>query len=276
MLQSNMMDSFSGYGLDEEAVADMVFPCTIDVYQDSVLPARIYFDLTATFAPMLEEAGVTATDCYIEMTFLEYDSVDEIVVPDEALSAGESGDSLGDIGGGVESAEPAEQNPGLGDDWESYTVQINDTIVILRCSIADLETAGVTLDISYTPLDYVVNAGEYELAWFVDGNGNEIMVDMINNTDGALELKDCLVGGISVDSYDLENGGLTVLFPGGIQIGSAGADAIAAYGEPDSTWEEEEYGGSYHWYAQDSYNSCSIDTEAGTGLVDSMSIDCHE
>ena len=276
MLQSNMMDSFSGYGLDEEAVADMVFPCTIDVYKDSVLPARLYFDLAPAFEPMLAEAEVTASDCYIEMTFLEYDSVDEIVVPDEALSAGESGDSIGDIGGSVESAEPAERNPELGDDWESYTVQINDKVVTLPCTIADLEAAGVTLDASYTPEDYAVNAGEYELAWFVDDNGNEIMVDMVNNTDGALELKDCQVGGISVDSYDLKSGGLTVLFPGGIQIGSAGADAIAAYGEPDSTYEDDEYGNSYHWYAENSYdNSCDIDTEAGTGLVDSMSIDCH-
>ena len=40
------------------------------------------------------------------------------------------------------------------------------------------------------------------------------LVDMINNTDGPLELKDCLVGGISVSSYDVEDGGLTVIFPG--------------------------------------------------------------
>lgn len=277
MLQSDMMDSFSGYGLDEETVADMVFPCTIDIYRNGILPARIYFDLTDTFEPMLEDSGVTASDCYIEMTFMEYDSVDEIVVPDEALNAEESGDSTGDIGGSVKPAEPAEQSADLGDDWESYTVQINDTVVTLPCTIADLEAAGVKLDSEYTPEDYVVNAGEYELAWFMNDNGNEIMVDMINNTDGPLELKDCLVGGISVSSYDVEDGGLTVIFPGGIQIGSAGTDVLAAYGEPDDTYEDEEYGNSYYWYAEDSYyNGCTIDTEAGTGLVESMSLDRQE
>lgn len=277
MIQSDMMDSFSGYGLDEETVADMVFPCTIDIYRDTILPARIYFDLAETFEPLLEDSGVTASDCYIEMTFMEYDSVDEIVVPDEALAAEDAGDDTSDIGGSVKPAEPAEQSSELGADWETYTVQINDTVVTLPCTIADLEAAGVTLDREYTPEDYVVNAGEYELAWFMNENGNEIMVDMINNTDGALELKDCLVGGISVSSYDVEDGGLTVIFPGGIQIGSAEADVVAAYGEPDDKYEDAEYGNSYYWYAEGSYyNSCTIETEAGTGLVESMSIDCQE
>ena len=280
IIQSDMMDSFSGYGLDEETVSDMVFPCTIDIYKETILPARILFDLTDTFAPAMEDAGVTASDCYMEITFMEYDSVDEIVVPDEALEAEEGSgllDDFSDDGDSVKPAEPAEQSADLGSDWESYTVQINDTVVTLPCTLADLEAAGVTLDREYTPEDYVVNAGEYELAWFMDANGNEIMVDMVNNTDGPLELKDCFVGGISVDSYDLEDSGLTVIFPGGIQIGTAQEDVLAAYGEPDNTFEDEEYGNSYYWYAEDSFeNSCTIETEAGTGLVDSMSIERYE
>lgn len=276
MIQSDMMDSFSGYGLDEDTVADMVFPCTIDIYQDSILPARIYFDLTGTFEPMLEEFGITASDCYIEMTFMEYDCVDEIVVPEEALSA-EEPDASGDSGDSVTPAGPAEQSAELGSDWESYTVQINDTVVTLPCTIADLEAAGVTLDREYTPENYVVNAGEYELVWFMTESGSEIMVDMINNTGEAKELKDCLAGGITVYSYDVEEGGLTVIFPGGIQIGTPEADVLAAYGEADDAYEDEEYGNSYYWYADDSYiNGCSIETEPGTGLVQSMSIDCQE
>ena len=134
----------------------------------------------------------------------------------------------------------------------------------------------MTMDREYTPEDYVVNAGEYELAWFMNDNGNEIMVDMINNTDGPLAVKDCLVGGISVSAYDVEDGGLTVIFPGGVRIGTAEADVLAAYGEPDHSSEDAEYGNSYYWYGEDSYMSgCSIMTEAGTGLVDSMDINCQ-
>ena len=100
---------------------------------------------------------------------------------------------------------------------------------------------------------------------------------MVNTTDSPIELKDCLVGGVTVYSYNVEYGGLTVIFPGGIQIGSAQDDVLAAYGDADDVYEDEEYGNSYYWYAQDSYfNGCTIDTEAGTGLVQSMSLDHME
>ncbi len=281
MLQSNMMDSFSGYGLSEDVVSDMVFPCDIDIYRDSILPARISFDLTDTFDTMMADSGVTAQECYMEIVFTEYDSIEEIVIPDEALEAAEdSSGLLDDFGDDTSSVTPAvqvEPGEGLGESWESYTVQINDTVVTLPCTMADLEAAGVALDTDYTPENYVVNAGEYELVWFMNENGSEIMVTMYNTTDSAIEVKDCLVGRITVDSYDLEDGGLTVIFPGGIQIGSAEADVLAAYGEPDDTYEDPEYGNSYDWYDGDSYSKgCSIDIEAGSGLVESMEMESLE
>ena len=58
------------------------------------------------------------------------------------------------------------------------------------------------------------------------------MADMVNTGDDPKALKDCIVGAISVDDYDLEEGGLTVLFPGGITVGTKEADVLAAYGEP--------------------------------------------
>lgn len=64
--------------------------------------------------------------------------------------------------------KPAEQSKELGAKWDSYTVQINDKVLKLPCSLADLEATGLKLDREYTPEDYVVNAGEYELAWFED------------------------------------------------------------------------------------------------------------
>lgn len=281
MLKSDMMDSFPGYGLSEDVVSDMVFPCEIDIYKDSILPARISFDLTDTFDTMMENSGVTAQECYMEIVFTEYDSIGEIVIPNEALEAAEDSSGLLDgFGDDTSSVKPAEQvkpGEGLGESWDSYTVQINDTVISLPCTMADIEAAGVTLDTDYTPENYVVNAGEYELVWFANENGSEIMVTMYNTTDSPIEVKDCVVGGISVDSYELEYGGLTVIFPGGIQIGSAEADVLAAYGEPDDTYEDPEYGNSYDWYDGDSYyKRCSIDTEAGSGLVESMEMECIE
>ena len=282
MMQTDMLDSLAGYGIDEEALSDMMFPCTIDIYKDSILPARLYFDMTESMAPLMEDSGVTVSECYVDMTFMEYDTVEEITVPDEAVSAAEDGSDSGldlpqddtyEDESVVTPAEPAEQSSELGDSWESYTVQVNDTVITLPCTIADLEAAGVKMDTEYTPSDYIVNAGEYELAWFMVDSGDSIMVDMINTGSEPKEVKDCLVGSVYADAYSMTEGGLTVIFPGGIQIGTPEADLLAAYGEADDVYEDEEYGNSYYWYGDDilvSGFNASIDPE--TGLVESLSI----
>lgn len=282
MMQTDMTDSLAGYGIDEEALSDMMFPCTIDIYKDSILPARLYFDMTESMAPLMEDSGVTVSECYVDMTFMEYDTVEEITVPDEAVSAAEDGSDSGldlpqddtyEDESVVTPAEPAEQSSELGDSWESYTVQVNDTVITLPCTIADLEAAGVKMDTEYTPSDYIVNAGEYELAWFMVDSGDSIMVDMINTGSEPKEVKDCLVGSVYADAYSMTEGGLTVIFPGGIQIGTPEADLLAAYGEADNVYEDEEYGNSYYWYGDDMLVSgfnASIDPE--TGLVESLSI----
>lgn len=267
IMQTDMIDSLGDYGIDGEMFSGRAFPCTIDIYKDSILPARIYFDMADTLAPLFEGVDVNVTECYVDVTFMEYDSVGEITVPDEAVSQAvditdESLDLPADDSGLYESdvtpAEPVETDEALGDSWESYTVQINDTVITLPCSMSDLEAAGVTLDTEYTPEDYVVNAGEFELAWFEDTSGDSIMVDMTNTGEEAAAIRDCQVSSICADAYSLSNGSLKVIFPGGIQIGSTEGDLLEAYGEPDDTYEDEEYGNSHFWYGDGSYmSSCN-------------------
>ena len=231
---------------------------------------------------MVERHGVSRREVSFEIT--ETAEVEEITVPEEAVSsATDSGvaggldlpqdDTYGD-GSVVKPAEPAEQNSNLGDSWESYTVQVNDTVLTLPCTVSDLEAAGVKLDTQYTPSDYIVNAGEYELAWFKADSGATIMVDMINKGSEPKEIKDCLVGSVCADAYSMTQGGLTVIFPGGIQVGSPEADLLAAYGEADDVYKDENYGNSYYWYGDDVIASgfnASIDPE--TGLIVSLNIE---
>ena len=203
IIQPNLIDSLTGYGIDEELLSDMVFPCTIDIYRDSILPARVYFDMADTFASLLQDAGVTVSECYVDVTFMEYDSVGESTVPEEAASEAANitnneldlpNDDSELYKSNVTPAEPAETKDALGDSWDSYTVQINDTVVTLPCTTAELEAAGVKLDSEYTPEDYVVNAGDYELAWFKDTSGDSIMVGMINTGSEPAAIKDCRGG----------------------------------------------------------------------------------
>ena len=172
----------------------------------------------------------------------------------------------------AKTTEPAAASSGLGTSWDSYTVQINDKVLTFPCTKADVEAAGLSMDTEYTAENYMVNANEYELVYFEDANDNEIMAYAINNTDTAMEVKDCLIGGVSVDDYDLENGGLTVIFPGGLQMGASKDAVTGAYGEADDTYDGDSLS-MYSWYSDDSYyKSCEIDFDAESGLVCTMTM----
>ena len=283
MMGEEMISDLAGLDLDEEEISDIKVPCTMYIYREDILPARVTVDMSDVLGTLAgaEEAGVDISEFSIEITYLEFDSVDEIKVPEEALAAAEDDGSDDDYDWDDDEdisvgADPVEPSGELGDSWETYTVQVNDKVLTLPCSIADLEAAGLTMDTEYTPETYVVNSEEYELAWFEDGNGNSITVDMINMDAEPKELKDCLIGGISVYDYDLESGGLTVVFPGGVQIGTPVDDVLAAYGDTDDSYEGE-YSNTYYWYSSTSfYDSCVVDTDVTTNAVTSMSISHYE
>lgn len=283
IIDQDMLESFSSdLNLNEDGLKDAKIPCTIDIYKDSILPARIYIDMKEVLEKLYtdELEGVEVKDYYVELTYNEYDKVDEIKVPEEAKKSAIDGLDRDEDAEGEDEDKPkvkaAAQSKDLGDNWDSYTVQINDKVLTLPCSIADLESTGLTMDTEDIPADTTVEAEDYELAYFEDANGNELMVDLINMSAEPKSAKDCLVGGISVDDYGMEEGGLTVLFPGGITIGHSKEDVIAKYGETDDTYE----GDSLHmftWSDENSYYSqCEIDLDAETGKVCQMTMSCYE
>ena len=51
-------------------------PCTIDIYRETILPARIYIDMADIMTSVMSgtAAGASFSECYIEMTFTEFDS----------------------------------------------------------------------------------------------------------------------------------------------------------------------------------------------------------
>lgn len=158
-----------------------------------------------------------------------------------------------DVEDGKDTAEPAVQSGELGKDWTSYTVQINDTVITMPCTVDDFEKCGLKLNTDDTPEDYVINADDSELVYFSDTSENNFMMTVSNNTDGALTVRECLITGIYVADYDMEDGTTTVIFPGGIRIGSSYNEAVSANGEADSINNSDE-GSSYMWYGDGDYN----------------------
>lgn len=299
-------------------------PCTIDVYRDSILPAKITIDLTEVLA----QKGTRDTDttkCSLTMTFLEYDSLKSIKLPKGAASAIDGGDTLSSFFGlpgssntgkdsedssaedeekdetetGIDDAEEsgadvkdqtevsdsqektefagkAEQSKKLRENWDSYTVQINDKVVTLPCTVSDLKAAGLEMDGTYTPEDYEIHPGEYQMTWFKDDDGNEIMADLLNSGEDDAQAKDCLIAGITVEKYAIKNDSLKVLFPGEVQIGDKLEKVSEIYGKPNDT-SEGDLVNLYYWYTGEShYNGCEIDTDSSTGKITTMSLDHFE
>ena len=208
-----------------------------------------------------------------ELEYKIQHSTDEMLEEENQEATAEAEAAKG-IQSDIEGAAP--QSEELGASWNSYTVQINGKVLTLPCTIADLESTGLTLDEKSLPQEYEIEAGDYQNAWFRDASKNTIMVDLINTGNDVKEAKDCLVGGIYVEQYSLRNEDLTVIFPGGIQLGTAIDVVQAAYGEA-SQHTESELVNVYNWYEDGSfYNSCEIDTNSTDGTVSMMGISRFE
>lgn len=170
------------------------------------------------------------------------------------------------------SQKPAKASKDLGESWKSYTVQINDTVLTFPCSVSDVEATGLTLDTEDTPEDYVINRDDYELVFFEDGNYNSFMFIVVNHSDEAKTVKECTVNGIYVSDYNVEDGNWTIIFPGGIQIGSDIDTVIEKWGETEDVYEGDTYT-SYTWYEENNYNYCSVDVDNETGKVTNINLD---
>ncbi len=93
LLGNDMMRSVSGVDLASEELAKAEIPCTVAIYKDDILPARITVDLTDVVNKLAlgaEEEG-EFSECGIELTYLEFNCVDEITVPDEAVESTDDG-----------------------------------------------------------------------------------------------------------------------------------------------------------------------------------------
>lgn len=173
------------------------------------------------------------------------------------------------------SAAPAKVSEDLGDSWKSYTVQINDVVLAFPCSIAEVEATGLMLDTENTPEDYMINKDDYDWVFFEDSDYHALMFVMCNNTEEAKAIKDCTVNGVSVNDYDVEDGSITVIYPGGIQIGTDFETVIEKWGEPDDIYEGN-YSDVYYWYDQESFNYCVVDIDPETDKVISIDLEGKE
>lgn len=226
------------------------------------------FMIVGAVGGLIASVGLFATGYISDSTTVQ--TVENML--DEDADTTDSRDDVTETDDKETTKEPVTANEDLGDSWKSYTVQINDAVVTFPCEVSKLEETGLTLDTDDKSEDYVVNKDDYELVYFQDSNANSLMFIVSNKTDSAKTIKECKVSGIYVDEYDVENGSLTVIFPGNIQVGMDISDVEAKWGEASDVYEGE-YSDTYSWYDEDTYNYCTVSVDPETKKVTMIDLD---
>lgn len=188
-----------------------------------------------------------------------FDDDDDDYYDDEVSESDEV--KKNDAVGSVEAPEGA---------WNEFKIVIDGKELAFPCTPSDVEAAGLELEDEDEVRNRMVNAGEYELVFYENEVDDYLMFMLCNDTDGPIEVLDCQVKGVYLADYNVE-GGLSVVFPGGVQVGADISTAVDKWGEPSDIYEGEGTD-SYSWY-DDDYNYCTISVNHDTGKIESIDLD---
>ena len=280
-VDEKMLETMGLNGMfDADMLKDMEFPCEIAVDKKEMMPVSIRLEMKDAMEEMgLSELQIEIEECYMEQKFEKFNTVDKIEVPKELKEKAQDsslGSGLGSFGGVEEENEAgaaipeAQMSPDLAANWDSYMVQINDTALTLPFDCSQLQGLGLTID-QEGITDTVLKPEQVTVVFAHDAYGNQIMLDVINRTGEDLPLQQCMVGGIDASDTFLE-GGLTVMLPGGIKVGSTREELLNAYGDAAGveTVSDTEV---YMWEDSSSfYKNCDVSVETATGKVEGISI----
>ncbi len=134
-------------------------------------------------------------------------------------------------------------SPELPNDWESFSIQINDTVYTLPVPLAAFlddgweiseEDAGLSLAGAEGP-----NAS-YEWEWISLINDREqtVSVCAFNTTESTIPVTESTVGGIHVIYGNYDFSGTELRLPGGFMLGwSTREDVLELYGQPSDSFE---------------------------------------
>lgn len=155
-----------------------------------------------------------------------------------------------------EDSADSESTGELGDDIYSFSMEFDGQTMKFPMTYQEFTDMGWELSSSEDP-DTKVSTNSYGMLTFNKG-ASSVYADVINLGINEVGLKDCLIGGISVDgSYDVDLAAVSVKLPGDIELGKATLDDIkAAYGEPSDTYEGDLY--TKLTYEKDSYQEVEL------------------
>lgn len=160
-------------------------------------------------------------------------------------------------------------NAALSDDLYSFQLLINGDLYQFPMSYTDFVALGWTYDGDETE---PVGAQSY-LSTNVFYKGQlKIYADIINLGINAASVSDCAIGGITLDSYYVDDAPETTAeLPGGIVYNKATLDDIkAVYGEPSDSYEGDLY--TKLTYTYDYYQDIDLYVDKETGVLDQVQL----
>lgn len=184
------------------------------------------------------------------------------------------------VGGSVQaeeaSSQPETQMEGaaevstseLSDDWSDYQIQIDDQVYQFPMTYDELTAAGWTTNEELQNTELSPN--QYDFYTFTKGD-EKCYIYFVNLALNNEPVENCIVGGISMDSYDWDLGVGTVVLPGGIARGEADVDTIqSAYGTPSDTYEGDLY--TKLTYETDYYSEVELTVYKESGVLEEISV----
>jgi hypothetical protein len=145
-------------------------------------------------------------------------------------------------------AELYPTSPELSDDWESFSIQINDAVYTLPLPLADFLDDGWVISAEDAGLSLAGAEGpyaSYEWEWVSLTNDHEqdISVCVFNTTESTIPVAESTAGGIHVIYGNYDFSGTELRLPGGLMLGwSTREDVLKLYGQPNDSFEAT-YGG---------------------------------
>ena len=301
-IMDTMLDNMEEMDMPGDMDMDNVeIPIEYYISKADKYPVKIVLDMKSVLDESMKagaDTGMTLTSesCTMEIVFSSFDTVEEIVIPDEAKNPVSASEKTEDTDSEIkdifeqnetspeteaatdsketETVEPeakeseakedsAVDGAGQGGSWDTYTITMNGKTITFPCEYQEMLDAGLELDTEYSNVneEYMINAGEYTHGSMKMAGLEDVYISVyfINKTEGAKKITECQVGGIDISTYGtVPVTGLDVAFPGDITLGSKKEDAFAAYGEPNEKYESDDYA-TYTWEKEDSYyKSCKI------------------
>lgn len=123
----------------------------------------------------------------------------------------------------------------LSSKWTDFKVALDGQVYSFPCKMSELTDNGWVIDDDYA--EDTVEGGNYMMVICEKGD-YQISVYAVNNAKKEKNVSECLVGGLSVDGYYV-NEGLSFSICQGVSIGTSQENAKKILGEPDYEYEGE-------------------------------------